>query len=50
MLNDAILKCRYVANVFFHFYIFFTEIRKFKDPPYKKPREFRAAFRYLLPV
>jgi len=47
--NDAILKCLYVANVFF-ISIFFTEIRKFKDPSYKKPREFRVAFQYLLPV
>jgi len=50
MLNDAILKCLYVANVFSYFFIFFIEIRKFKDSPYKKSREFRAAFRYLLSV
>jgi len=40
-----------MLQMFFLFLCFFyPEIKKFKDPSYKKPREFRAAFRYLLPV
>jgi len=39
-----------MLQMYFYFYVYFTEIRKFKDSPYKKLRKFRAAFRYLLPV